>query len=113
LALLQRKLELREQAIRNIGQQINAINTEMHQSGTEVIRLSQELDTLKQQYERGILATYKNRSSYDMLNFIFSAASFNDALIRISYLKSYHADREQRKADILQRQQLLNQRLAN
>lgn len=113
LALLQRKLRLRESAIRNINDQINVIQTEMNQSWRDILRLRRELDTLKQQYEKSVVYAYKNRSNYDFLNFIFSATNFNDALKRVAYLKSYRAYRQQQAANIETAQQQLNQRLAS
>jgi murein hydrolase activator len=111
LALLQRKLKLREQAIRNINDQINVIQGEMNQSWRDILRLRRELDTLKMQYEKTVVYAYKNRSNYDFLNFIFSATNFNDALKRVSYLKSYRAYRQQQAASIEIAQAQLNQRL--
>ncbi|MGB8193988.1 MAG: peptidoglycan DD-metalloendopeptidase family protein [Chitinophagaceae bacterium] len=111
LALLQRKLRLREQAIRNINDQINVIQSEMNQSWRDVLRLRRELDTLKIQYEKSVVYAYKNRSNYDFLNFIFSATNFNDALKRVSYLKSYRAYRQQQANNIHTAQNQLNQRL--
>jgi septal ring factor EnvC (AmiA/AmiB activator) len=55
--------------------------------------------------------SYKNRSSYDFLNFIFSASSFNDALSRVEYLKSYRAYREERAGNIRNTQQLLQSKI--
>ncbi|HEY0679800.1 MAG TPA: peptidoglycan DD-metalloendopeptidase family protein [Chitinophagaceae bacterium] len=113
LALLQRKLRLREQAIRNINDQINVIQSEMNQSWRDILRLRRELDTLKQQYEKSVVYAYKNRSNYDFLNFIFSATNFNDALKRVAYLKSYRAYRQQQADNIQLAQNQLNQRLGN
>lgn len=113
LALLQRKLRLREQAIRNINDQINVIQSEMNQSWRDILRLRRELDTLKQQYEKSVVYAYKNRSNYDFLNFIFSATNFNDALKRVAYLKSYRAYRQQQAANIETAQTQLNQRLSS
>jgi septal ring factor EnvC (AmiA/AmiB activator) len=48
---------------------------------------------------------YKNKSTYDYLNFIFSSNSFNDALKRIGYLKSYRSYRQQQVANIVQTQE--------
>ena len=107
LALLQRRLRLRESAIRNMNAQIDAIQGNMNESWREIIKLRAELDTLRVQYAQSIVFAYKNRSSYDFLNFIFSATSFNDALRRIEYLKSYRAYREERAANIVRTQQLL------
>ncbi|HVS97935.1 MAG TPA: peptidoglycan DD-metalloendopeptidase family protein [Puia sp.] len=111
LALLQRRLRLRESAIRNMNAQINAIQGDMNESWREIIKLRAELDTLRVQYAQSIVFAYKNRSSYDFLNFIFSATSFNDALRRIQYLKSYRAYREERAENIRRTQQLLQDKI--
>ena len=107
LALLQRRLRLRESAIQNINAQINVIQGDMNESWREILKLRRELDTLRIQYAESIVFAYKNRSSYDFLNFIFSATSFNDAVKRIEYLKSYRAYREERAENIRRTQDLL------
>src|SRR5579872_574496 len=111
LALLQRRLRLRESAVRNINDQINVIQGDMNESWREILKLRTELDTLRIQYAQSIVFAYKNRSNYDFLNFLFSAASFNDALHRIQYLKSYRAYREERAQNILRTQQLLQSKI--
>jgi len=107
LNLLQRKLKLRESAIRNINQQIDVIQSDMNSSARDISKLRNELDTLRIQYAQSIVFAYKNRSSYDFLNFIFSATSFNDAIRRIQYLKSYRAYREERAENITRTQDQL------
>jgi septal ring factor EnvC (AmiA/AmiB activator) len=111
LALLQRRLRLRESAIRNINMQIDAIQGDMNESWREILKLRAELDTLRVQYSESIVFAYKNRSSYDFLNFIFSASTFNDALRRVEYLKSYRAYREERAENIRNTQQLLQAKI--
>ena len=111
LALLQRRLRLRESAIRNINAQIDVIQNDMNESWREILKLKEELDTLKIQYAQSIEFAYKNRSSYDFLNFIFSANTFNDALSRIEYLKSYRSYREERAENIRNTQQLLQAKI--
>jgi murein hydrolase activator len=113
LAIVQKKLRLRQQAIANISQQIGAISTTISQSNNEIVRLREELDTLKIQYEKSIVYAYKNRSNYDFLNFIFSAASFNDALKRIEYLKSYRNYREEQAENIKKTQVVLQQKISS
>jgi murein hydrolase activator len=111
LALLQRRLRLRESAIRNINAQLDVIQNDMNDSWREIVKLKAELDTLKIQYAQSIVFAYKNRSSYDFLNFIFSASTFNDALRRIEYLKTYRAYREERAENIRNTQQLLQAKI--
>lgn len=113
LAIVQKRLRLRQQAINNISQQIGAISTTISQSNNEIVRLREELDTLKTQYEKSIVYAYKNRSNYDFLNFIFSAASFNDALKRIEYLKSYRIYREEQAENIKKTQVVLQQKISS
>ncbi len=111
LNLLQRKLRLRESAIQNINSQINFIQGDMNESWREILKLRRELDTLRSQYAESIVFAYKNRSSYDFLNFIFSATSFNDAMRRIQYLKSYRAYREERADNIVRTQAMLQSKI--
>ena len=54
---------------------------------------------------------YKNSSNYDFLNFIFSASSFNDAIKRVAYLKSYRSYREMQAENILRTQEMLEDRI--
>ena len=113
LALLQKKLRLREAAINNINRQINYIQGNITQSRNEIIRLKKELDTLKVQYERSVVYAYKNRSNYDFLNFIFSASNFNDAIKRVEYLRAYRNYREQQASTIYSTQDLLQKKISN
>ena len=111
LEIVKKKLQLREQAIDNISRQIGNIEGNIGRSQNEIDRLKTDLDTLKQQYARNIVFTYQNRNNYDFINFIFSAANFNDALRRIQYLRAYHLYREQQAVEIRDMQQLLQQKI--
>ncbi len=111
LALVQKKIRLREQAINNISNQIDMIQVTITQSRNDIIRLKRELDTLKVQYEKSVVYAYKNRSNYDFLNFVFSAASFNDALKRVEYLKTYRSYRQQQAENIHITQNTLQQKI--
>jgi septal ring factor EnvC (AmiA/AmiB activator) len=76
------------------------IDNSIFANNREIYRLQKQLDTLRLQYARTIEYAYKNRSSYDMLNFIFTSSSFNDAVKRVAYLKSYRQYREDQVASI-------------
>lgn len=112
LALLQKKLKLREAAIGNINRQINSIQGDINTSRGEITKLKRDLDTLKMQYAKSIVYAYRNRNNYDFLNFIFSARSFNDALKRVEYLKTYRRYREQHAANIKNTQDLLQKKIS-
>ena len=110
LNMLNRKINLQEQYIGTISKELRSIDDDIYLSEIEIYRLRKQLDTLKSQYARTVVYAYKNRSNYDYLNFIFSASSFNDAVKRIAYLKSYRTYREKQVKTILETQELIAQR---
>jgi murein hydrolase activator len=111
LALLQKRLRLRQAAISNINQQLNFIQTDMNTSWQEIVKLKKELDTLRKQYAESVIYAYENRTNYDYLNFLFASSNFNDAVKRVEYLKSYRTYREQRAENIQKTQVLLQNKI--
>lgn len=95
LALIQNKIRLRNEVIGTINKQVRNIDKDINTSYVEMRRLKKDLDTLKMNYAHNVVYAYKNRSSYDFLNFLFSANSFNDAIRRVSYMKAYRSYRAQ------------------
>jgi septal ring factor EnvC (AmiA/AmiB activator) len=89
LQALQTKLSARQQLIQNINKEISIIEENINLTNRDVMVLKTQLDTLKKQYAEMVRYTYKNRTSSDMIVFLFSAASFNDAIRRLQYVKQY------------------------
>lgn len=110
LSLLQKKLALQDRYVNNINREIKFISDDIYLNTLEINRLQRQLDTLKIQYARSVVYAYKNRSTYDYLNFIFSASNFNDALKRIAYLRSYRVYRQEQVANIIETQRTIEQR---
>lgn len=110
LARIKNLIRKRDAIIETINRQVRLIDNDIFTNNKEISRLTRELDTLKAQYAKTIEYAYKNRSSYDMLNFIFSAVSFNDAIKRITYLKSYRDYRAKQVDNILKTHKLLEQK---
>lgn len=111
LKLIERKLKSRYAVINNLNQEMQLIDNTIFNNNREIYRLQKQLDTLKQQYARTVEYAYKNRSSYDMLNFIFTASSFNDAVKRATYLKSYHNYRDEQVVNINKTQAELTRKI--
>ncbi len=112
LALVQRKIAARNELINNINKDLNRLDNTIAQNQVEIKTMKVELDSLKMNYAKSLVFAYKNRSSYDYLNFIFSATSFNDAIKRIAYLKSYKQYRETQVSTIQKTQNLLQEKVA-
>src|SRR4051812_2569390 len=111
LALVQRKIGARQELINSINKELHHLDDTIYFNQIKIYRYKKELDTLKDQYAKSLLFAYKNRSNYDYLNFLFSATSFNDAIKRVAYLKSYRQYRETQVNSILKTQQLLQDQI--
>ncbi len=109
--LISKKVYLQDKVIDNINKDLNRLEDNMYLISKDINRYNKLLDTLKQEYAKSMVYAYKNRSSYDFLNFIFSASNFNDALKRVAYLKSYRSYREMQGDNILRTQQLRKKRV--
>ncbi|MBX3256730.1 MAG: peptidoglycan DD-metalloendopeptidase family protein [Chitinophagaceae bacterium] len=110
LKRVQALIRKRDEIIATINKQVELIDNDIFSNNREIDRLTKRLDTLKAQYAKTIEYAYKNRNSYDMLNFIFSSVSFNDAIKRIAYLKAYREYRGKQVENISKTQQLLSQK---
>ncbi len=109
--LVNDKVNLQDRLIDNINRDINILDNNLYNTQRDINRYNRLLDTLKQEYAKSMVYAYKNRSNYDFLNFIFSAASFNDAIKRVTYLKSYRDYREMQGQNILRTQELRRKRI--
>src|SRR6266516_1683672 len=111
LNTINKRIDLQDNVIENITGQLRFIENDIYRSQKEVTKLARVLDTLKQEYTKSMVYAYKNRNNYDFLNFIFSASSFNDAIKRVTYLKSYRNYREMQGENISRTRDLLQQRI--
>ena len=111
LAVIRSKIAKREALVNGIRNQVKILDAAIYNNQLDVQRLNKDLDTLKSRYAKSIIFSYKGRSGYEYLNFLFSAKSFNDAVKRITYLKSYRQNREAQANAINMSQNDLNQKI--
>lgn len=111
LSLFTNKVNLQGRVLENIGKDLRILDNNIYSIQRDVNRYDKLLDTLKQEYAKSMVYGYKNRGNYEFINFIFSADNFNDAIKRISYLKSYRTYREMQGQNILRTQELRRKRL--
>ncbi len=112
LALVKKKIAARTELINNINRDLRRLDDNIYISQIEINHLRTELDSLKDNYAKSLVFAYKNRSSYDYLNFIFSATTFNDAIKRIAYLRSYKQYRETQVSTIQKTQDVLQGKIS-
>jgi murein hydrolase activator len=101
LQALQNKLNAREALIKNINKEINYIESNIKNAHNDVDNLTLSLKQLQLNYAELMRYSYKQRTSQDMLMFIFSSSSFYDALRRYNYIKQYRNYRKQQADKIL------------
>jgi len=94
LKLLNRKIDVREEVIKNIAQQMTAVNNELQTTTNAINAMQNDMAELKKQYAQMVYYTYLNDQDYEPLHFIFSAKSINDAFQRVQYIKSFHSFRK-------------------
>ncbi|MEO8173503.1 MAG: hypothetical protein ABI581_10485, partial [Sediminibacterium sp.] len=111
LAIIKKKINKREELVNSINRQVRQMDETIFLNERDIYRLRKELDTLKVKYAKSIVFAYKNRSSYEYLNFLFSAGNFNDAIKRITYLKSYRQNRETQANTIMKSDLLLQDKI--
>jgi septal ring factor EnvC (AmiA/AmiB activator) len=111
LKLIDNKLRKRYAFINNLNDDMRLIDNTIFNNNREIYRLQKQLDTLRIQYAKTIEYAYKNRSSYDMMNFLFTASNFNDAIRRISYLKSYRRYRDEQADNIVKTSNALKSKI--
>ncbi len=111
LKLIENKLRKRYAFIDNLNDDMQLIDNTIFSNNREIYRLQKQLDTLRIQYAKTIEYAYKNRSNYDMMNFIFTASNFNDAILRISYLKSYRRYRDEQSENIVKTSKVLKSKI--
>jgi len=112
LARINNRLEIEAKLINNISHQIDFYDDSIMKSQQDVRQNEGLLATLKQQYAKSMVYSYKNSSNSDFLNFLFSAYNFNDAIKRITYLRSYRSYQEMQGENISKTERLLRQGIA-
>ncbi len=107
LVILKSQIGKREELISNINQEITVIVDEISTTEKSVDQLNQELASLKAEYTRMIIAANRNRSSYNVLMFIFASEDFNQAYQRLKYYQQYSVYRKKQIKLIQQTQDKL------
>ena len=112
LAIIKKKINQRENLVNTINKQVRQLDETIFNNERDIYRLGKELDTLRIKYSKSIVFAYKNRSSYEYLSFLFSAGDFNDAIKRVTYLKSYRQNRETQANTIVKSEELLKEKIS-
>jgi septal ring factor EnvC (AmiA/AmiB activator) len=89
IQIINRRITLRGQIIESIEKETMLLDEEINEKSRLVAQMEQDLKTLKNEYAKLILFSYKNRDKYDRIIFLFSAENFNQAYKRLRYIKQF------------------------
>lgn len=107
LRAINAKLNARQALINTINSEMSHIDRSINLTAAEVEQLNKNLSIFKMQYAKSVRYAYKNRETQGILAFLFSAKDFNDATVRMQYLKKYRDFRKEEADKIRKTQEAL------
>ena len=97
------KLKVRQDLIEVTNDQINWLTRQIANNQAEITRLRKELLKRKEDYAEMIVRSFKARNEKSKLMFVLSAENFQQAYLRLSYIKQY-AEYQKEQADLIAKQ---------
>jgi septal ring factor EnvC (AmiA/AmiB activator) len=85
--ILGNKVSLREKVIRGMGDEISLINSRIEINRLGIDMMEKDLITLKNDYRRAIINSYKSKKLNPEIVYILSAKDFNQGYKRLKYLQ--------------------------
>ena len=94
------KIKVRNDLISITNQQANLLTREINSNQTKISKLRVRLKSLKADYAKMVVKSYKSRADKNKLMFLLSSTNFQQAYKRLQYIKQY-ADYQKRQADLI------------
>jgi septal ring factor EnvC (AmiA/AmiB activator) len=107
LKTLQTQVESRESLIKVIQEEMSQINDQSVRNEEAVLAQEEDLQKLKANYKKILVQLYRQKTSYNTVLFLLSAASFNKAYKRQVYLSQLEKRRHQQASLIRNTQDAL------
>jgi septal ring factor EnvC (AmiA/AmiB activator) len=102
LQTLNKQIRSREELIGTMQNEVHTLTDYIAKESAVVGAMDNDLAEMRREYGRVLYFMYKNRSSLDILSFVFSASSFNQAVKRYKFIRFY-ANYRQKQADLITR----------
>jgi septal ring factor EnvC (AmiA/AmiB activator) len=93
VVILNNNINKREELISILNKEITAINNEINKQNAQIDSLQKSLESLRGDYAALIRVAHKTESIYSQLAFIFAAEDFNQAFLRLRYLRQLSEER--------------------
>lgn len=83
------KVSVRRNLIKVTNQQANLLTREINDNQNKISELREELATLKDNYSKMIVTSYKSKSEQSRVMFLLSSSNFQQAYKRVKYINQY------------------------
>ncbi|HAE12635.1 MAG TPA: hypothetical protein DCG24_00305, partial [Bacteroidetes bacterium] len=87
--LLNRKINVREEMIRNLSMQVQQTAIQIRESSEKITAMEANLESMREDYARMVYYAYVNDKEYEPIHFLFASGSINDAYTEIEYVREY------------------------
>jgi murein hydrolase activator len=108
LTALNQRIVEQEKLIVSIKSEIFLLNTEISENNDIIEALQDDLKKLKKEYAAMLFAAQKANNSTTRLTFLFSAASFDQLVMRLRYMEQYGETRKLQGEQIVKVQEELS-----
>ena len=104
------KIKVRKNLISITNQQANLLTREINSNQTKISKLRLRLKSLKDDYAKMVVKSYKSRADQSKLMFLLSSTNFQQAYKRLQYIKQY-ADYQKLQAALIKEETIQMQQL--
>jgi septal ring factor EnvC (AmiA/AmiB activator) len=94
------KIRVRKNLISVTNQQANLLTREINSNQIQISKLRVRLKSLKDDYAKMVVKSYKSRANQSKLMFLLSSTNFQQAYKRLQYIKQY-ADYQKLQAELI------------
>ena len=100
VSLLDKKIKQREKLIQAYYEQIAVLDQEISKGQGNIKTLNADLKNLRKEYAQMVTFANRNRSHYDILEFVFASSDFNQAFSRLRYIRQFTESRKNKMNQI-------------
>lgn len=111
LLKLNKKIQAREEIIRTINEEIRLLDRKIEKNKLTIAALESDLQELREEYAQMLYYSFKNRSSYSRLLFLFSSNDFNQAYKRLKYMQQYTSYRKRQAQLIVKTKEAIDKKI--
>jgi septal ring factor EnvC (AmiA/AmiB activator) len=110
-SLIRQQIEQRTELLETLHAEADRDATRLHRDSNVVVSLTDDLSRMGREYGSALRAANRARLSNGWLAFMLNASGFNDAFLRVVYLRQYREYRRRQARLIQQTRSSLNERI--